>query len=130
MNRPQSCRATAANSIALMLVWAFLSVFTAYSSFAPGTMPKLQPGGLTVVLCTGGAPRSITVDETGTPAEAQDIPCPWVTHVQVDDAVVQPVFAVHPLRTTSIDAAPASRAASPLDPAFNPSYPRAPPAFL
>lgn len=50
-----------------MLVWMFISVFTAFSSFAPGTMPQVQPGGIIVMLCTCDAQLSITVDETGTP---------------------------------------------------------------
>lgn len=123
-------RSSATRSIGLMLLWAFLSVFTAFSSFAPGTMPQFQPGGITVVLCTGDAQRSIMVDETGTPVEAQDVPCPWVTHAKAADPVIAPIVAARTIRATHRDAVRIHAAAPLPRPGFPPAQPRAPPAYL
>lgn len=122
-------RSGATRSIGLMLLWAFVSVFTAFSSFAPGTMPQFQPGGITVVLCTGDAQRSITVDENGTPVEAQDVPCPWVTHAKAADPAVSPIVAAHTIRATHRNAV-VYHAAAPLPrPGFPGATPRTP-AYL
>ncbi|MGK7654660.1 hypothetical protein ACSQ76_20365 [Roseovarius sp. B08] len=122
-------RSGANRGIGLMLLWAFLVVFTAYSSFAPGTMPQFQPGGITVVLCTGDAERSITVDENGTPVEAEDVPCPWVTHAKAADPAVAPILAARPIRATHRDAVLVHAAAPLPRPGFprrNPAHPRIP----
>ncbi|MFN3210548.1 MAG: hypothetical protein ACE369_16400 [Roseovarius sp.] len=123
-------RSGATRSVGLVLLWAFVSVFTAFSSFAPGTMPQFQPGGLTVVLCTGDAQRSITVDENGTPVEAEDVPCPWVTHAKAADPVTAPILAARPIRATHRDAVAPARTELPRHTAFPPAHPRAPPAYL
>ena len=123
-------RSGATRSIGLMLLWAFVSVFTAFSSFAPGTMPQFQPGGITVVLCTGDAQRSITVDETGTPVEAKDVPCPWVTHAKAADPVIAPIVAEHTIRATHRNAVRIHKAEPHPSLGFPPAHPRAPPAYL
>ncbi len=130
MKPKRPLRSGATRSIGLMLLWAFVSVFTAFSSFAPGTMPQFQPGGITVVLCTGDAQRSIIVDETGTPVEAEDVPCPWVTHAKVADPVVAPIVAARRIRSTHRDAVHVHAAAPLPRPGFPPAQPRAPPAYL
>ncbi|QFT91372.1 hypothetical protein FIU86_00840 [Roseovarius sp. THAF9] len=130
MTTKRPSRSGATCGISLMLLWAFLSVFTAFSSFAPGTMPQFQPGGITVVLCTGDAQRSITVDETGTPVEAKDVPCPWVTHAKAADPVIAPIVAARTIRATHRDAVRILAAAPLPRPGFPPAQPRAPPAYL
>ncbi len=70
-----------------VLGWMHIALFTVFSCLAPGTMPEVRAGGLTVVICTGAGLTSVTLDENGQPLEVAHAPCEWSVPVQTADIV-------------------------------------------
>ena len=65
--------------------WMHIALFVAFSCLAPGMMPELRAGGLTVVICTDAGLSTVTLDENGQPVEALHDPCVWSVHAQAAD---------------------------------------------
>lgn len=71
--------------VSRVIGWMHVALFAAFSCLAPGTMPELRAGGLTVVICTGAGLSTVTLDENGKPVEALHEPCVWSVHAQSAD---------------------------------------------
>lgn len=85
--------------------------FLAVQLFAPGTMPRSEPGGFVVQLCTSdGIIRSVVIGRDGVPQPVNDTPadddhgdtCPWAAAARVFAALAapsapDPVLAEHPV---------------------------------
>jgi hypothetical protein len=89
-----------------LALWALLAAFAPLALLPAGVMPSQGAGGLTLVLCTGDGPVSVTLDPvTGEPTQDAPDRCAWA--VAQGPAVLPLPFA---------PAVPAPRAADPPPP--------------
>ena len=112
-----------------MLCWMQIALFAAIACLAPGTMPVVGPGGLTVVLCTDSGPVLLTVDANGDPVETQRAPCAWSVHAAFIDPG-PPASAVTSAEFYAFAATPTRTIAENSRDWSDQNRPRGPPRFL
>lgn len=125
-------------AVTLLARWAAMIAVALWVLFPSGTMPgRTANGELTIMLCTGDGPVSMTVDDQGQPLPAEkgengdhaSKPCSFAAAHLPSLAPLGEVFA-H-VTATFVESAPLPVAISARQsPDHSFAEPRAPPAFL
>ncbi|MBX2805300.1 MAG: hypothetical protein KTR19_04950 [Hyphomicrobiales bacterium] len=76
-----------ANPLRWMLSWTLIAVFTLSSMVAPGVMPTVRSGGLTIVICTGDGLVQLRPDGDSQPVDEEQRACVWSIHTSAADIV-------------------------------------------
>lgn len=100
-----NCTSVLPGRLSGVFAWIHIALFLAFSGLAPGTMPELRAGGLTIVICHGAGLSTVTLDENGIPVESLHEPCEWSVHTQavgISTPCPEPAIAVfHDFRPES-----------------------------